>query len=72
MKIQNGKVISGKSKIYGGTAPGDYKYIEGTSYTYYGESDIDRLSRWEIKEKYLVLWGYYIRNFLKHLLELDF
>ncbi|MCK1206546.1 hypothetical protein MXZ36_10050 [Streptococcus uberis] len=24
------------------------------------------------RKKYLVLWGYYIRNFLKHLLELDF
>lgn len=50
-KIQNGKVIAGKSKIYGGTAPGDYKYIKGTSYTYYGESNIDRLSRWDIKDE---------------------
>ena len=50
-KIQNGKVIAGKSKIYGGTAPGNYKYVKGTSYTYYGESDIDRLSRWDIKEE---------------------
>ena len=55
--IQNGKVIAGKSKIYGGTAPGDYKYIEGTSYTYYGESDIGRLSRWEIKEKIFSFMG---------------
>jgi len=55
--IENGKVLSGKSKIYGGTAPGDYKYIEGTSYTYYGESDIGRLSRWEIKEKIFSFMG---------------
>ncbi|ACU46885.1 hypothetical protein CB14a_0017 [Lactococcus phage CB14a] len=50
-KIQNGKVIAGKSKIYGGTAPGSYKYVKGTSYTYYGETDIDRLSRWDIKDE---------------------
>ena len=49
--IRNGKVLSGKSKIYGGTAQGSYKYVEGTSYTYYGESDIDRLSRWDIKDE---------------------
>ena len=55
--LENGKVISGKSKIYGGAAPGDYKYIEGTSYTYYGESDIGRLSRWEIKEKIFSFMG---------------
>lgn len=55
--IENGKVLSGKSKIYGGTAPGYYKYIEGTSYTYYGESDIGRLSRWEIKEKIFSFTG---------------
>ena len=56
-KIQNGKVIAGKSKIYGGAAPGNYKYIEGTSYTYYGESDIDRLSRWDIKEEIFSFMG---------------
>ena len=50
-KIQNGKVIAGKSKIYGGLAPGNYKYIKGISYTYYGESNIDRLSRWDIKDE---------------------
>ena len=50
-KIQNGKVIAGKSKIYGGTAPGHYKYVEGISYTYYGESNIERLSRWDIKDE---------------------
>ena len=50
-KIQNGKVIAGKSKIYGGTAPGSYKYVKGVSYTYYGETDIDRLSRWDIKDE---------------------
>ena len=50
-KIQNGKVIAGKSKIYGGIAPGNYKYIKGTSYTYYGESNIERLSRWDIKDE---------------------
>ena len=50
-KIQNGKVIAGKSKIYGGTAPGYYTYIEGVSYTYYGETNIERLSRWDIKDE---------------------
>ena len=49
--IENGKVIAGKSKIYGGTAPGDYKYVKGTSYTYYGETNIERLSRWDIKDE---------------------
>ena len=49
--VQNGKVLSGKSKIYGGTAPGDYKYVKGTSYTYYGETNIERLSRWDIKDE---------------------
>ena len=56
-KIQNGKVIAGKSKIYGGTAPGSYKYVEGISYTYYGESDIDRLSRWDIKDEIFSFTG---------------
>ena len=56
-KIQNGQVLSGKSKIYGGTAPGSYKYVEGTSYTYYGESDIDRLSRWDRKDEIFSFMG---------------
>ena len=56
-KIKNGKVIAGKSKIYGGTAPGNYKYVKGTSYTYYGESDIDRLSRWDIKDEMFSFTG---------------
>ena len=56
-KTQNGQVIAGKSKIYGGTAPGNYKYIKGTSYTYYGETNIERLSRWDIKEEIFSLVG---------------
>ena len=56
-KIQNGKVIAGKSKIYGGIAPGNYKYIKGTSYTYYGESNIERLSRWDIKDEIFSFTG---------------
>ena len=55
--IENGKVIAGKSKIYGGTAQGNYKYVKGTSYTYYGESDIDRLSRWDIKDEIFSFMG---------------
>ena len=55
--IQNGKVIAGKSKIYGGTAPGYYKYIEGVSYTYYGETNIERLSRWDIKDEIFSFMG---------------
>ena len=56
-KIQNGKVIAGKSKIYGGTAPGHYKYVKGISYTYYGESNIERLSRWDIKDEIFSFMG---------------
>lgn len=56
-KIQNGKVIAGKSKIYGGTAPGNYKYVKGTSYTYYGESNIDRLGRWDTKGEIFSFMG---------------
>ena len=56
-KIQNGKVIAGKSKIYGGTAPGSYKYIKGVSYTYYGETNIERLSRWDIKDEIFSFMG---------------
>ena len=56
-KIQNGKVIAGKSKIYGGIAPGNYKYIKGTSYAYYGESNIERLSRWDIKDEIFSFMG---------------
>ena len=55
--IENGKVIAGKSKIYGGTAPGNYKYVKGTSYTYYGESNIERLSRWDIKDEIFSFMG---------------
>ena len=56
-KIKNGKVIAGKSKIYGGKAPGNYKYVKGISYTYYGESNIDRLSRWDIKGEMFSFMG---------------
>jgi len=56
-KIQNGKVIAGKSKIYGGTAPGHYKYVKGISYTYYGETNIDRLDRWDIKDEIFSFMG---------------
>ena len=61
-KIQNGKVLSGKSKIYGGVAPGNYKYVKGTSYTYYGETNIDRLSHWEIKEEIFSFIGILHQN----------
>ena len=56
-KIQNGKVIAGKSKVYGGIAQGNYKYVKGTSYTYYGETNIERLSRWDIKEEIFSFMG---------------
>lgn len=56
-KIQNGKVIAGKSKIYGGTAPGNYKYVKGISYTYYGETNIDRLGRWDTKGEIFSFMG---------------
>ena len=55
--IENGKVIAGKSKIYGGTAPGNYKYVKGTSYTYYGETNIDRLGRWDTKGEIFSFMG---------------
>lgn len=51
--LENGEIISGVSKIYGGQAPaGNYKYVEGQAYTYYGETDIGRLSRWDINEPF--------------------
>ena len=56
-KSQNGKVIAGKCKIYGGTAPGHYKYVKGISYTYYGETNIERLSRWDIKDEIFSFMG---------------
>lgn len=47
--LQNGEIIEGVSKIYGGVAPRTgYNYIENKAYTYYGETDIGRLSRWDI------------------------
>lgn len=50
-QIENGQVISGKSKIYGGLAPnGKYNYIQNQAYTYYGETNIQRLSRWDIQQ----------------------
>lgn len=45
--LENGDIIDGVSKIYGGAMEG-YRYIQDTAYTYYGETNIDRLSRWEI------------------------
>lgn len=45
--FENSDVIQGISKIYGGTNNA-YNYIPDTSYTYYGEYDINRLSRWQI------------------------
>ena len=50
--IHNGVVEQGKSKIYGGSAPnGSYHYRQGIEYTYYGERDIERLSRWDIQSQ---------------------
>lgn len=46
--FENSDVVNGVTKIYGGTS-GAYNYIPNVSYTYYGEYDIDRLSRWEIE-----------------------
>ena len=34
-----------------------YNYIENQAYTYYGESDIDRLSRWDIKGEMFSFMG---------------
>lgn len=45
--IQNGEIIEGVSKIYGGVDKG-YTYIKDKAYTYYGETNIERLSRWQI------------------------
>lgn len=51
--LANGEIISGVSKVYGGRAGIDgYNYIEGKAYTYYGETDIERLSRWEIEKPF--------------------
>lgn len=45
--FENSDVIQGVSKIYGGTN-GNYNYIPDVSYKYYGEFNIERLSRWQI------------------------
>ena len=34
-----------------------YNYIENQAYTYYGESNIDRLSRWDIKDEIFSFMG---------------
>lgn len=46
--FENSDVIQGVSKIYGGTSNGSYNYIPNVSYKYYGEYNIQRLSRWQI------------------------
>ena len=59
--IENGEVVSGKSKIYGGQAPnGHYNYIEGQAYTYYGETNIDRLTRWDIQTDIFSIVGLFV------------
>ena len=51
--IENGEIIDGVSKIYGGKAgETGYRYIKDTAYTYYGETHIERLARWDIKEPF--------------------
>lgn len=51
--IENGVVVDGISKIYGGHAnETGYRYIQGQAYTYYGETHIDRLARWSIDEPF--------------------
>lgn len=58
--IENG-VVSAKSKIYGGQAPnGNYKYIKNQAYTYYGETDIERLTRWDIQTDIFSIVGKFI------------
>ncbi|MEY8458584.1 phage distal tail protein domain-containing protein [Lactococcus ileimucosae] len=49
--LQNGEIVDGKSKIYGGKLPG-YRYIQNVAYTYYGETNIERLSRWTIDKPF--------------------
>ncbi|ARQ94830.1 tail protein [Lactococcus phage PLgW-1] len=51
--IANGEIIDGVSKIYGGKAgKTGYRYIKNRAYTYYGETHIERLARWDIKEPF--------------------
>jgi hypothetical protein len=51
--LANGEIIEGVSKIYGGTTQENgYRYIENQAYTYYGETDISRLSRWDIDKPF--------------------
>ena len=58
--IENGEV-SAKSKIYGGQAPnGAYHYIENQAYTYYGETDIERLTRWDIQTDIFSIVGKFV------------
>lgn len=58
--IENGTVTA-KSKIYGGQAPnGNYKYIKNQAYTYYGETDIERLTRWDIATDVFSIVGKFV------------
>ena len=58
--IENGEV-SAKSKIYGGQAPnGSYHYIKNQAYTYYGETDIERLTRWDIQTDIFSIVGKFV------------
>lgn len=51
--IDNGEIIDGVSKIYGGKAKDvGYRYIKNKAYTYYGETHIERLARWSIDEPF--------------------
>lgn len=54
--IENGEIIEGVSKIYGGSRteedPEGYHYIPNQAYTYYGETHIERLARWEIDKPF--------------------
>lgn len=51
-KLENGEIIEGVSKIYGGSNLNGYRYIKDKAYTYYGETNIDRLSHWDIEQPF--------------------
>lgn len=50
LKVEKGSKASNWSPDDVGTA--GYRYIENQAYTYYGETHIERLARWDIKEPF--------------------
>lgn len=50
LKVEKGS--SNSSWIPDGVSTAGYRYIENKAYTYYGETNIDRLSHWDIEQPF--------------------